>query len=153
MAISKEELVELTQEALDASRFFGRRYNLGKFSVGQVTARWTAEDGNNAELTDRGLRIGNFTPFADRATVLNLSQYHSQSRTLEVVNFEMDLDSGLVDIFRNLVTSESPYKDLFKAGVQKSKERELLLHQPGEDDWVLLREELERGASGEYALR
>lgn len=153
MHIPREELVELRDLALENSRFMGKRHHLGRISLGRSTAMWRGGEGGDVKLSDEGLRVGEFAPFTQRPTVLDISKYHEESQALEIIAFEMDIDSELVDIVRKLVTHESPWKDLIRADMRKSQEEKLGLHSLANDDWELLREELERGASGAYALK
>jgi hypothetical protein len=148
-----QELICLRDEALEASQFYGKRYKLGKLSVGHAVALWRSSDGGEAKLRDFGIRIGEFAPWTIWPTSLELMTAHEESRALEITAFEMELESGLVEIHKKLITVESPWKDLIKADLNKRKERKLDLHVPSNEDWDLLYEEMQRGASGAYALK
>lgn len=151
--VSIKELVELRDEALEASKYMGQSYKLGVFSVGRAMALWRNEEGGYAELVDHGIRFGEFSPVTMFPTSLELRTSHEESGTMEITNFDMDLDTGLTEVRRRLMTRDSPYKDLFIADLKRRHEKNLHLHVPSTDDWELLKGELERGASGAYSVR
>ena len=151
--IDTQELICLRDEALEASKYYGKRCKLGKLSVGHAVALWRSSDGGHTKLRVTGLRIGEFAPLTMWPTSLELMATHEESRALEITAFEMELDAGLIEVHKKLITVESPWKDLIRADLNRRKERKLDLHVLDREDWDLLYEEMQRGASGAYAIK
>ena len=148
-----EQLVVLRDDALRRSYWFGGRTQLGALSFGLAAAYWRAEDGGTAILTDRGLRLGNNTPWVLRPTVLRLSRTQSTDPGLgESTEFRMELDDlGMIDVYRNLTTSRF-VRDGIRAALSRRGDRRHELSVPTDEDLALVYLELQRGASGAYKL-
>lgn len=151
--VDLQELVALKNEALEASSIYGKRYKLGSFSVGHAVALWRSSEGGDTKLREYGLKIGESAPWVRWPTSLELAKTHEESRSLEITAFDMDLDSGLVEIHHRVITVDHPWKDLMMADFYRHKERKLDMNVPSNEDWQLLYDELRRGASGAYALK
>jgi hypothetical protein len=150
--VETQELVALKNKALEASRFSGNRYRLGAFSVGRAVALWSSSEGGETKLREHGFKVGEYAPWVRWSTSLELAKIHEESRSLEITAFDMDLDSGLVEINHKLITVEQSWKDLIMADFYRNRERKLDMHVLSTEDWQLLYDELERGASGAYTL-
>lgn len=156
-----EELKELRELALTESHFKGVRRSLGKVSLGRVTALWRSEEGGSAYLSDMYLRIGERSLAVLMPRTLAPTCLHIRDSELEaegllgVTTFSMNLhpSHGFIDVYhRMLIPGSVTTRDMLKIAFSSLKERKLELAAPTEEDLALLHDEMERGASGAYAL-
>jgi hypothetical protein len=155
-------LAELRDEALEASFLEGRRRQIGRIAFGQITASWSAENGGVATLRDRGMRIGEYyfpnfgSDRADSITRLAISEEIDDARAV-LTRFQMYLEprKGYIDVYRHgFDWKHEDLADFRKyVGKRDKDERKLGITIPTKEDLALLQNELERGASGVYALK
>lgn len=146
-----DTLREYRDLALEESHLTGSRKKLGAFTFGAAYASWDSEDGGNVMLVDHGLRRGSTTFGPIKQTKLDI-MYKRGDLGFECIGFEMDLDDiGLIDIKRNFFEKINFFQVMIKPEFTAFRERRHGLHEPTDEDLMLLYTEMQRGATGLYA--
>lgn len=146
-----ENLSTLRDEALVNSKVYGQRRRIGRLAFGHAHAQWQAETGGTIHLDDEGVRIGDTTLLNFYPTTMQLFDSHGSQGT-EVVTFRMDIDNiGRIEVFRHMITSAS-FLEVVRAEMGKHADRRHDLAVPTDGELAFVYTEMERGASGQYAL-
>jgi hypothetical protein len=144
-------LQEYRDKSLVESYWRGRRHRIGKFTCGLVQAKWLAEDGMVAHLTDQGWRFNNVTLSFNYPTTLYIYDAF-KSADIEFTTFEMDIDdSGRIEVYHNMLKDGS-FRGILRADMAKRAVRQSGQSEPLRDDCIRLYSELQRGASGVYSV-
>ncbi len=148
-----EGLRSLRDQALVESHYYGRRKKIGKFSVGVVRAWWATEDDDGtAYLTDQGLRYGeeHIMPSGTNLTVYNYEHIDRDGK-MPVVEYQIDLGIGSIEVYGTILPRMN-IRSLAKWNFAKRQERKFNLQTASDEDRGLLYTEMERGASGLFAI-
>jgi hypothetical protein len=144
-----EQLTFLRDEALVCSQFYGRRRQIGRIVFGYAAAEWNTESGGIAVLTDHGIRISGSPILQQWPTKLQIFETYKVG--LMLTQFDMELDeAGIIRVSHSIVTS--PFMDAIRSSLPNPNSRLHDIDLPTREDYGLIRQELERGALGEYAL-
>jgi len=143
---------ELFDKALVESCVRSRRLDLGFIAVGKVVAAWEPEEGNFAILEERAARLRSGVGIAkEHLTIVEVEE----PRAL-VTHYWLDLARTTLDgVTRHLVpkaTTASVHYAWFRGWWQILTDAPNDWSAPTEDDRERLFTELQRGASGNYAL-
>ena len=146
-----EKLRDNRDLALKASHLTGHRRDIGRLSVGRVVATWRSDLNGEAYLEHKGIMYDN-TPIAVTSylpTVLMIAQ--NLGNCCALVTFRMDIDDlNIIEVYRNIITRSSPKEVIAARGAARDDSSHFLTS-PNDDDYMLLYEQMERGASGSYA--
>lgn len=146
-----EHLRSFRDTALIESQWLGKRRAVGGFIFGIAHAKWRTEENVTAQLTEDGLRYKNTALTRMKPTTLRLLNSPSDNG-FELVTFKMDLDDiGIIDIYRNLITSGS-FREIAKAELHQRVDRRHGLSMPTDEQREQLYFEMQRGASGLYRV-
>ena len=146
-----EHLRGFRDSALDASNWYGRRKNIGDLEYGAATAGWQAQDGGVVDLKHAGLRFRGLNITRLMPTTLRIINPDFNGNH-DITTFSMDLDEiGWVDVYRNTYTNGGLAEVAF-AGISRLIDQKNGLQHPTKFDRELLFTELQRGASGDFAI-
>jgi hypothetical protein len=147
-----EQLREFRDSALDASNLYDRRKYLGALVFGSVGARWVSQDGGIAVLEHKGIRFKRSNITRLMPTTLSID-YLKDDGVHDVTTFSMNLDEiGWVDVHKYPHRNYGPLETAC-AGISKLIDQKNGLQHPTDLQRELIYTELERGASGDFALQ
>lgn len=152
--ISREYLNELREYrdiALAESYYSGTAIGIGQLTCGLVRARWEAQNGGVALLTNRGFYWGAVPILRKYPTKLTIIDDPLTASASTGQSYFVDADSscGEVAVQKTYHVSwtRSEEFSIMRAFLEEQK---LGLHLPSEQDTADLLQEMKRGASGMY---
>lgn len=147
-----DKLIGFTEASFDKSYMGGRRRTLGGLVMGRVYAQWRGENDESVLLAEHGVRFRNSVVFPFKPISLHIFEKNPSGQS-SITQFEMDLyDVGSIDVYRQLIVDGS-LREVIAGRMVRSSEEFYDMNNPTDEDRLLLYRELERGASGLYAVR
>jgi hypothetical protein len=146
-----ERLNCLSNTALEASNWYGRRRSLGGLVFGNAVAGWRGQDDSLVDLEVAGFQYSDVSITRKKPTTLRIVSTIVKN-SQEITTYKMNLkDEGQIEVYRNMFLNGG-LVEIMRASMSRRLDKENGLHIPTQGDVERIHSELQRGASGDFVI-